>query len=384
MVNDDIKKNNLITALLGIGIAGIGFGLVTPVSVILLEKNNTPSYITGLVTTIGYLAIFLFSPIAGKIYSKYNLKKFLIIGMILWALGAAGHIFWRNITLLFFVKIIMGIGGTLVFIGTEVLINFCSTESNRGKNIGLYATLLSFGIAIGTLLIWTVELAEYFPFLLGSIIMLFVTLYIYLRFNNVFINNSINNNSNNFKFTNMPLLGIFSSFIYGLFESAVVVAIPLYALRLSFSQNQVSYLLASFVTGGIILLYFISRYADFYSKFKLLLLISLSLTFLFLVPLFINKFLLLLILMFFIGGIIPAYYTVGLGYTADKVKSEHLAFANSYYIMMYGLGTLVGPVFSSFTIDFDLKLGFWLFSSLICFTFFIFFFLYKIKINNKK
>ncbi len=377
MLNIDIKKNNLITALLGIGIAGIGFGLITPVSVILLEKNKTPGYITGLVTTIGYLAIFLFSPFAGKLFSKYNLKKILIFGMVLWSLGAAGHIFWRFITLLLIVKIIMGIGGTLVFIGTEVLINYCSTESNRGKNIGLYATLLSAGIAIGTLLIWTVEIAEYFPFLLGSAIMLFVTLFIFFMFNNVLINDNSNKNSNNFKFTNMPLLGIFSSFIYGLFESAVVVAIPLYALRLNFSQNQVSYLLASFVTGGILLLYFISRYADFYSKYKLLLIISLSLTFLFLIPIFINQFLLLLLLMFFIGGIIPAYYTVGLGYTADKVKTEHIAFANSYYIMMYGLGTLVGPVFSSLIIDFNLKLGFWLFSSIICFAFFIFFFLYK-------
>ncbi len=378
MLNNDIAKNNLLIALLGIAIAGIGFGLVTPVAVILLEKNNTPGYITGIVTMIGYFAIFVFSPFAGKLYNKYNLKRVLMLGMVLWSLGAAGHVFWRNLFILFIVKVIMGIGGTLVFIGTEVLINYCSNESNRGKNIGLYATLLSIGIAIGTLLIWTVEIADYVPFILGSFIMLFVTLFIQIKFNNLYVGNSKNENNEKFTFNNMPILGIFSAFIYGLFESSVVVAVPMYALRLSFTQNEVSYLLASFVIGGILLLYLISRIADFYTKYNVILIISLFLFVLFLFPIYSHNFLFLIILLFILGGIIPAFYTVGLSYTADNVEYKNIAFANSYYIMMYGLGTLIGPVFGSLLVDWNLKSGYWLISSILCLIFFIVFFSIKL------
>lgn len=373
MLNTDIAKNNLLIALLGIAIAGIGFGLVTPVAVILLEKNHTPGYITGIVTMTGYFAIFLFSPYAGKLYYKYNLKKVLIIGMILWSLGAAGHIFWRNLIILFIVKVIMGIGGTLVFIGTEVLINYCSNETNRGKNIGLYATLLSAGIAVGTLLIWTVEIKDYLPFVLGSCIMLFVTLFIQFKFYNLYLGNSKNQLKEKFSFFDMPMLGVFSSFIYGLFESSVVVALPLYSLRIGFTENEVSYLLASFVTGGIILLYFISRFADFYSKYNVLLIISFLLFILFLFPIFSHNFLFLIIMLFILGGIIPAFYTVGLSYTAEKVENKYITFANSYYIMLYGLGTIIGPIFGSLLVDWNLKIGFWLISSILCLMFFIVF-----------
>ncbi len=378
MLNNDVAKNNLLIALLGIAIAGIGFGLVTPVAVILLEKNNTPGYITGLITMIGYFAIFVFSPVAGKLYNRYNLKRILMMGMMLWLIGAAGHIFWRNLIILIIVKIIMGIGGTLVFIGTEVLINYCSNENNRGKNIGLYATLLSAGIAIGTLFIWTVEIADYFPFLLGSLIMLFVTFFIQIKFNNLFLGNEHYQTKNDFTFFKMPVLGVFSAFIYGLFESSVVVALPLYALRLNFTQNEVSYLLASFVVGGIILLYFISRIADFYSKYNMILLISMLLFVLLVFPIFFNSLLFLLVLLFFIGGVIPAFYTVGLSYTAEKVEYKHITFANSYYIMMYGLGTLVGPVFGSLLVEWNLRIGYWLISSVLCLLFFMVFFLLKL------
>lgn len=386
MLNNDIVKNNLIVALLGIAIAGIGFGLVTPVAVILLEGNKTPGYITGIVTMIGYFAIFVFSPYAGKLYDKYNLKHILIIGMILWSLGAIGHVFWRNIFILFIVKIIMGVGGTLVFIGTEVLINYCSNDNNRGKNIGLYATLLSAGIAIGTLLIWTVKIADYLPFILGTFVMIIVIIFIQFKFNNLHLGNSKRQNKTLFKFNNMPILGVFSAFIYGLFESSVVVAVPMYALRFGFSQNEVSYFLASFVIGGIVLLYIISRITDFYSKYNVILLISFLLSALFLFPIYNNSFIFLLILLFFIGGIIPAFYTVGLSYTAEKVDSINIALANSYYIMMYGLGTLVGPVFGSLLVDFDLRSGYWLLSSVSCFLFFTVFFLVKLlpKFNALK
>jgi MFS family permease len=187
------------------------------------------------------------------------------------------------------------------------------------------------------------------------------------------LGNSKNQLKEKFSFFDMPMLGVFSSFIYGLFESSVVVALPLYSLRIGFTENEVSYLLASFVTGGIILLYFISRFADFYSKYNVLLIISFLLFILFLFPIFSHNFLFLIIMLFILGGIIPAFYTVGLSYTAEKVENKYITFANSYYIMLYGLGTIIGPIFGSLLVDWNLKIGFWLISSILCLMFFIVF-----------
>ncbi|HEX2960981.1 MAG TPA: hypothetical protein VHO43_04270 [Ignavibacteriales bacterium] len=68
-------KNPLLIAIFGIAVAGITFGLVSPVTVILLETNHTPSWVTGLVTTMLYISIVLFSSLTGKLIEKYNLLR---------------------------------------------------------------------------------------------------------------------------------------------------------------------------------------------------------------------------------------------------------------------------------------------------------------------
>ena len=377
-----VNKNNLLVALLGIMIAGVGFGLVTPVTVILLEKNHTQGWLTGLVTMVGYLAIFFCSGFAGKLYSKYNLKKLLLFGLFLWMFGALGHIFWFNLYILFPVKLIMGMGGTFVFIGTEVLINYTSTNQNRGKNIGLYASLLSAGIAVGTLLIWTVKIADYVPFLIGAAIMVIVIIFISFLLEDIHLNTK-NSIQERLQFSQMPKTGIFSALIYGLFESSIIVVVPLFGLRIGLDQNQVAYVLASFVIGGIVLLYYISRLSDKYSKYNIILIVSFLLAIFLLVPIASSDFYVLLILFFIIGGIIPSFYTIGLGYTVEYVDSKYIAYSNSFFIMMYGFGTLVGPLWGSLLVDYSLNIGYWLYSALLCLSFFVYFSINKAKYQKK-
>ncbi|OGV04923.1 MAG: hypothetical protein A3J84_08295, partial [Ignavibacteria bacterium RIFOXYA2_FULL_37_17] len=274
----------------------------------------------------------------------------LAAGLFIWMLSAFGHMFWYIYPLLYAVKIIMGIGGTFIFVSTEVMINAYSNETNRGKNIGLYVVILSVGIAVGTLLIWTIKLGNWVPFVIGSAIVFFVFVL------QMILMMDINLNADNKKIekmllSKMPALSLFSAFIYGLFESSIMVVLPLYGLRNNFSEIEVSYFLTSFVLGGIILLYFIGHLADKVLKHKLLLIISLCLGSLFILPITAMGFVFLIVVFFFIGGIIPSFYTVGLNYTIEEVDKRFMAQANGYFTMMYGAGTIAGPILGTTLMD---------------------------------
>src|SRR3989339_1404675 len=141
-------RKNFILALIGIGIGGIGFGLVTPVTIILLEQNHAPSIIIGSSAMVGYISILIFSRYAGRLIDAFGVKTILAAGLFIWMLSAFGHMFWYIYPLLYFIKIIMGVGGTFIFVSTEVIINAYSDETNRGKNIGLKEVILSEGIAV--------------------------------------------------------------------------------------------------------------------------------------------------------------------------------------------------------------------------------------------
>jgi len=373
-------RRNFILALIGIGIGGIGFGLVTPVTIILLEQNHAPSIIIGSTAMVGYISIIIFSRYTGRLIDAFGVKTILAVGLFIWMLSAFGHMFWYIYPLLYFIKIIMGIGGTFIFVSTEVMINAYSDETNRGKNIGLYVVILSVGIAVGTLLIWTIKLGNWVPFVIGSSIVLFVFALQMILMIDVNLN-AENKKIEKMPLTKMPALSLFSAFIYGVFESSIMVALPLYGLRNNFSEIEVSYFLTSFVLGGIILLYFIGHLADKIMKYKLLLLISFLLGLLFILPITTIDFLYLVIIFFFIGGIVPSFYTVGLNYTVEEVEKKFMAQANGYFTMMYGTGTIAGPILGTILIDLNKENGYWIFAAGLCFCFFFLFKYYKKKIS---
>ncbi len=361
-------NKNFVLALVGIGIGGIGFGLITPVTVVLLEKNNAPSWITGTSAMIGYLSVVLFSGLAGRLIDKYNTRTTLLFGLSVWMIGALLHVFWYVYPLLYAVKFFMGIGGTFVFVATEVTINNYSNDSNRGKNIGLYVVLLSIGIAVGTMLIWTIKLGSWVPFVIGASIMSAVLVIQYIYFEPI-TTEIYKVTSDRLSIKQIPLIGLVSSLVYGLFESSVIVALPIYGLRNGFSSSDVSFFLASFVIGGIILGYLISTFSDKVSKFNLLIYIALTLGVFFTFPIANTNFYFLVTVFFLIGGIVPAFYTVGLNYTIEKVDKIYVAQANGHYLMMYGIGTIAGPLIGAGLIELDKQSGYWIFSALLCFCF---------------
>lgn len=375
-------RRKILLPLIGICIGGIGFGLVTPVTVVLLEQNHADSFVTGSVTMIGYVSIIIFSGIAGKLISRFNVKKILTAGLFIWALGAFAHIFWYIYPLLYVIKFIMSIGGTFVFVATEVVINHYSDETNRGKNISLYVVLLSIGIAVGTLLIWTIQIADWLPFVIGAAIMFVVFVFQLIMLDEIEINSS-HKKPEKMPVTKMPVISLLSSIVYGLFESSIIVALPMYGLRNGFSTNEVSFLLASFVIGGIVLLYILGILSDEYDQYNLLLINSFILGAVLVTPALTTNFIFLLIAFFIAGGIIPSFYTIGLNYTVKMVEKKYAVQANGYYIMMYGIGTMAGPLAGSSLVDFDKQYGYWLFASALCFAFLLIFIGYKKKLSVK-
>ncbi|MBI1937982.1 MAG: MFS transporter [Ignavibacteriales bacterium] len=375
-------RRKILLPLIGICIGGIGFGLITPVTVVLLEQNHADSFVTGSVTMIGYISIIIFSSIAGKLIDRFNVKKILTLGLFIWAFGALAHIFWYIYPLLYAIKFIMNIGGTFIFVATEVVINHYSDETNRGKNISLYVVLLSIGTAAGTLLIWTIQIADWLPFVIGSVIMFAVFVFQLIMFDDFEVH-SKHEEREKMPFAKMPLVSILSSIVYGLFESSIIVALPMYGLRNGFNANEVSFLLASFVIGGIVLLYIFGMLSDEYDQYNLLLINSFLLGAVLITPALTTNFVFLLVVFFIAGGIIPSFYTIGLNYTVRMVEKKYAVQANGYYIMVYGIGTMAGPIAGSSLVDIDKQYGYWFFASALCFTFLLIFVSYKKKLAVK-
>jgi predicted MFS family arabinose efflux permease len=171
----------------------------------------------------------------------------------------------------------------------------------------------------------------------------------------------------------MPKIAIIAAALYGYLESSSAVVIPLFGLRSGFSTTEVNLMVSAFASGGILILYFIGKVSDKVSKQSLLLLIPAILFFLFLGMVFFQSWIVSIVLFFMIGGLIPAFYTIGLTYVAEKVDMKFISQANGYFAMFFGLGTLLGPSLGSVLISYDYKYSPWLFGLFVCLAFFLYF-----------
>lgn len=369
----------VIVSFIGIAVAGITFGLVGPVTVILLETHHAPGWITGAITTMLYLSVVLFSSFTGRLVDRYRTKRVLGTGFLLVFLCSLASIWWDNYYVIFPARFISGIGSTFIFVTTEVIVNASSNETNRGKNISGYVVFLSIGIALGTFLIWTVNIAEWVPFVIGSAMILLAFVFETLHLDEIELQ-SKEERVGKMPFLLMPPAALLSAAIYGVYEGSLMVVIPLFALRSGFSQNEVAYFLSAFVTGGILLLYVIGRLSDRIQKYTMLLLISASLTVLLAgVFVWLNTWY-LIVVFFMLGGVVPAFYSVGLAYTIEKVETQYMAQANGHFARAYGIGTILGPLSGSFLLELNLRYSFWAAAALLSLIFFLYFsFVYREK-----
>jgi MFS transporter, DHA1 family, tetracycline resistance protein len=123
------------------------------------------------------------------------------------------------------------------------------------------------------------------------------------------------------------------------------------------------------VGGGIIILFLIGKMSDKISKYSLLLIITIMLSILYLMLVCFNTSLSNIIIFFIIGGLIPAFYTVGLTYVAEKIDMKFISQANGYFAMLFGLGTLLGPALGSVLIEYNHRYAGWIFSVILCLIF---------------
>lgn len=363
-MQDKQFKRQMFLCILGISTVGIPLGLLGPVTVMLLEQNHMPTWINGLFVTMAYLTIFLFSPITGKLVNRYGIKKIFILGMLLMFIGSFGLPAVFNIPILFLSRALMGIGVTMGFVSTEILINVLSTDEKRNQNITIYIMIFSLGIAIGSSLIWTVKIFTLLPYIIGTSI-----IFVVMVISQIFLHDTrisyIQEKKKKFPITLFPMIGLFTAVLYGFFESSITVVLPIYGLRTGFNQDQTTILITTFVVGGIVVYYLLSQIYKglYYTQY---ILISLIFTLvLFLLPIKIDNLWLQSLIFFLLGGFIPSLYSLGLSYTMSNVDREYTAEANGYYSASYGFGTLLGPILASKLLDIDAKSAYWIFGAIL-------------------
>jgi MFS family permease len=341
---EKIHWPSLIAATSAISAVGIAIGLGLPLLSIILEKRGIPSTLIGLNAAMAGIASMLAAPITTKLAHDFGVARTMMAAVVVSALSAIGFYFADAFWIWFPLRFTFHGATTTLFILSEFWINEAAPPRRRGLVLGIYATVLAVGFALGPLLFSALGSDGILPFLVGAgIIMLAVIPIFIARHESPVLDTKPDRHF--FHYIFLVPTATAAVFAFGAVSAGGLSLFPIYALREQLSESQAAVLLTVMGIGNMAFQIPLGLYSDKLRDRRPLLaamavlgvLGSLAL------PYLIEHWILMAVILFFWGGCVSGLYTVGLAHLGARLSGADLAAANAAFIFCYAVGTVAGP-----------------------------------------
>jgi MFS family permease len=330
----------VIAASFGVGLSfGIGF----PLTALTFEAWQQPNWIIGLAGAIPAIAVLIALPILPRLVARLGAVAAIAGGCLAGAVGfLALYAFplpWAWIG----IRLLMSAGFALPWLAGETWINTVAREETRGRVIAIYAIAFFSGFSAGPIILQTLGLSGFWPFLVGAAgtAIAGVPILLARRLAPEFCHDGSRSFASAMGLAPVAMAG---AFIGGFAEISNLSLIPNVALAAGLSPDSALWLLSTMTAGGVALQFPIGWLSDKVSRFTVT--IALAIVFIVLalaLPMALTTPLAAIVVAFLIGGVILGFYTVGLAIIGEHVGANDLAAANAAFLVMYQAGAIVGP-----------------------------------------
>lgn len=337
-----LKIKPIYACFLTIFTAGFGFGIVLPVSTVVLEGMSVSTPMIGLTATVMFAGVAIGAPLVGRSIEMLGLRRTLTCGVLLAGACLVSLGLWVYLPAWLIVRFILGIAFAAIFTSAETIVNRICTDQNRGKVLGLYAFSFSLALMIGPVGLWLLKLGVWAPFLVAGGICLVAAFVVFASVPH------LEEESNALVFDrHLPRriwMSLSAMLMAGFMEGALLALIPIYTLREGFTTEQTGVLLFSFMLGHGGMPPVIGALGDKIGLRRVLCISYalgvVSLTAVLLLP----STMLLTAILIVCGASVGALYPLAVGLLGIELTSAELPRGNALTTFCYGLGSTVGPL----------------------------------------
>src|SRR5262249_53877452 len=148
---------------------GIGFGALLPLTALRLAARGLDAWVIGLNAAMFPMAVLAMGPLLPWLLARLGSRKALYLGLSVTALAVLLMPLLPSLGAWFLLRFVGGAAASIQWVISETWLNIIATERDRGRIMGLYASVLGAGIAIGPLMIGAVGIAGALPFALVAL-----------------------------------------------------------------------------------------------------------------------------------------------------------------------------------------------------------------------
>ena len=323
---------------------GIGISLLPPLLSLTLSARGVSERMIGLLVATIALSAIVSTPFASRIAARFGTANTIAASTLV----AAGIIpfVWviRSLALLFPLVFVYGVAVTLCFVLSEYWISAVTPQERRGFIMGLYATMLSIGFALGPGIIAVLGYTTIKPFIVGSV--LFALAGIPTIMARSLSPDFAGKTGHKFlPFIFAAPAATFGVFVFAMGETSGFTFLPLWGQNLAFTPFVVPLLISAMTLGNVLFQIPLGLLADRFDK-RIILLICGFTGFAGMIAAWAVAAspAALMAVLFVWGGVTGGLYTVGLAHLASRFSGSELASATAAFIFCYAFGMLIGPL----------------------------------------
>ena len=332
---------------------GIGLGYFFTLIVILLKHNNYSESTIGIIAAFFSFGLMLAGFVVSKILDKFGLYQTMLYSISIQTLMMIMIFIFFHPIVMAIGHLVMGILGGIMWMTMDTWVNIVSNNNNRGKAIAFYNLSITFGFAIGPLLISFFGTIGVFPIILGIVLMIIrtpVIIYIKDYVNSVKIPKKEKNI--NFSLLKVAPFIFLAIFVSGIDDSSFAVLFPAYMINFLFTDRFIGFLLFFSLILGIFSQPFVGALTDKMNKRKLIfILLILHCIWPFLLHNYYETMFFLLLSVAIWGIASTSLYTVALAYLGERYQAKELILATSVFIIVYESGEFFGPALIGYMMD---------------------------------
>ncbi|HEX8416105.1 MAG TPA: MFS transporter [Methylobacterium sp.] len=340
---DRARVAAITAAITCVAVVGIGLSLTIPLLSIEMARMGASSTMVGINTAVSGLASILTVPFVPRLAARVGVVRLLILAIGLGALCLIGFKLLPDIGWWFVLRFVFSMTLGVLFVLSEFWISEAAPPARRGLIMGIYATVLAIGFAIGPTLLAVLGTQGYLPYLAGTALFLIGMIPLVLARG---LSPDIAGGGAR------PFLGYIrlapaatlAALVFGAAETGGFAILPLYGMRIGYDAETAAGLVSAMALGNVMFQIPFGWLADRIDRRIVLLTAALGGAFASsLIPVASGSFPTLVGVLFLWGGLIGTLYTVGLAQLGASVTGAELAGANAAFVVLYNIGLMIGP-----------------------------------------
>ncbi len=336
---------SVVALITCISVFGLALGLTYPLLAIMMVEAGFGDFqigLNGAMTCVGVILAVFVLPSLLRAFGAFYVLMTALAGSAVFLLAlpfADPQIAWPLL------RVALGFCLNIIFVVSEAWLNAVTAERIRGRVIGVYATVMSAGFALGPLLLVALGNSGKLPFLLcAAIIGGAIVMMLPLRKRNAAALNGMNLAGMKRFLGVAPLLAAVVM-VFAFFDAAVMTLIPVYMLRSGFSAEIGSAALSALLLGMVLAQFPVGWLLDRYSRRAVIAACGLlSAAGCALLPWSLALPGALWPLLLLLGGTSFALYTGALTVLGEHFRGSLLMAGSACFALAYGIGGTLGPL----------------------------------------